>query len=278
MRRAISIFSFVILALGISVPACAQDWEIGGWIGISNYLGDLNTHANFEYMGPGAGIFSRYNINTRFVNRIGLSYGKVSANDQSSPDPYERARNLSFSSNIFELSDVVEFNFFKYDKRKPRLAFTPYIFAGVSGFYFNPKAEYDGTTYSLQPIGTEGQNDPNSGKKKYVRVSLAIPVGGGFKYSFSPAWALGFEFGFRKTLTDYLDDVSGTYPDKVVSFSTSNSIARALSDRSGEVGEAFGKPGKQRGDNTNKDSYMFFGLTVSYTLLKERCPKISNIH
>ena len=274
--RHITVLLFILLGSGYCVSA--QDWEVGAWGGISNYFGDLNTHGSFEFVGPGAGFFTRYNINKRFVNRIGLDYGNISGSDAASSDAYERSRNLSFRSNIIELNDVIEFNFFKYDKRKRDLAFTPYICAGVGVFYFNPTATYEGKTYSLQPLGTEGQNDPESGKGKYSRVSMSIIGGGGFKYSFHPAWCLGVEFGFRKTLTDYIDDVSTTYPSKVVSFTTSNSIARALSDRSGEVGESFGRPGKQRGDNKNKDSYMFLGLSLSYTILKEHCPKISKIH
>ena len=30
-------------------------------------------------------------------------------------------------------------------------------FVGVGGFYFNPKAKYEGKWVSLQPLGTEGQ-------------------------------------------------------------------------------------------------------------------------
>ena len=271
------IIILLVLTIGLIIPSFAQDWEVGAWGGFSNYFGDLNTHVSFEYIGPGTGFFARYNISTRFANKSDINYGIVSANDASSSDPFEKARNLSFKSNIVEVSDELEFNFFKYDKHKPEFAFTPYLFVGLSAFYFNPVANYQGVNYSLQPIGTEGQNAP--GNSKYVRVSAAIPVGGGFKYSFHPAWTLGAEIGFRKTLTNYLDDVASVYPTKVVSYTTSSAIARALSDRSGEVGEPIGTPGKQRGTNNNAtDSYMFLGLTISYTMLKMHCPKISNIH
>ncbi|MDX2002634.1 MAG: DUF6089 family protein [Chitinophagales bacterium] len=268
----------ILLLLALSPLAKAQDWEVGAWLGVTNYFGDLNNRTSFEFIGPGTGFFARYNINTRFANKLGFNYGAVSADDASSGDPYERARNLSFKSNILELTDQLEFNFFKYDKRRDKFNFTPYLYVGISFFYFNPKAELDGNTYALQPIGTEGQNDPSSGLKPYTRISWAIPAGGGFKYSFHPAWTLGVELGVRKTFTDYLDDVSTVYPNQVVSFEVSNSVAQALSDRSGEVGEAFGKPGKQRGNSLRKDAFMTFGLTLSYTILRERCPKPSNTY
>lgn len=270
-----------ILTLGSllgSKPAQAQEWEYGVWLGFSNYFGDLNSHTSFEYIGPGTGFFTRLNLNDRFAVKGGFNYGRVGFADEASPDPFQQARNLSFSSNILEVTAQFEVNFFRYNKRKSHLNFTPYLLAGISGFYFNPKAELDGQKYALQPIGTEGQNTVDSHSGRYKRISYAIPVGGGFKYSFHPAWTVGLELGVRKTFTDYLDDVSGVYPMDVVAFgNVPNSVANALSDRSGEVGEPIGSPGKQRGLSSKNDDFMFFGLTLSYTVLKTKCPSPSGI-
>ncbi len=275
-------YSYILVVLvltGLALPsrAQAQEWDYGVWAGFSNYFGDLNTRTSFEYMGPGGGAFARYNMGTRFAWKNGFNYGSVSYADEASPDPFQRARNLSFKSNILEITSQIEINFFRYEPRKDRFKFTPYLTFGISGFYFNPKAELDGEWIALQPVGTEGQNDPDSGKKPYSRFNFAIPVGGGFKYSFHPSWTLGVEIGVRKTFTDYLDDVSDVYPANVYSFAVSRNVAEALSDRSGEVGEPIGVPGKQRGMDTKPDSFMFFGLSLSYTIPKIRCPWPSRI-
>ncbi len=140
----------------------------------------------------------------------------------------------------------------------------------MGAFFFNPKAELNGETYALQPVGTEGQNAED---KRYLRMSISLPVGGGFKYNFHPAWTIGLEIGVRKTFTDHIDDVSGSYPATVVAFNLDQATAAALSDRSGEVGEPIGRPGKQRGLSKKNDDFMFAGLTLSYTVLKTRCPK-----
>jgi hypothetical protein len=42
---------------------------------------------------------------------------------------------------------------------------------------------------------------------------VAIPFGIGAKMNVSKKVGIGLEWGPRKTFTDYLDDVSGTYPD-----------------------------------------------------------------
>ena len=81
----------------------------------------------------------------------------------------------------------------------------------------------------------------------------------------------------RKTFTDYLDDVSGKYPSYASLPGGSGGLAGALSDRSGEVGEKIGKPGYQRGQSPKKDDYFFGGISISYTIMKARCPTTSGV-
>jgi hypothetical protein len=171
---------------------------------------------------------------------------------------------------------MIEFNFLKYDKESKKDWFTPYIGTGLCVFFFNPQAQYQGKWYYLQPLGTEGQNDPSySGVKKYKLYSFAIPFVGGFKFSFARFWNIGIEGGLRQTFTKYLDDVSGKYPSYPSLPGGSSGVAAALSDRSVEVGDKkVGKPGYQRGDGTY-DKYLFMGVTVSYTIMKLRCPRIN---
>lgn len=267
-RKHFHIALLFVLALGWKQSA-AQELEYGGWIGVSNYFGDLNSNASFEFMGPAGGLFFRYNLGTRFAFKQGLNYGKVSFEDAVSEFSYQQSRNLSFKSDIAEFSSHVEFNFFKYDREKKQYRFTPYLFMGISVFYFNPKAEYEGEWYALQPLQTEG--------KKYARINVAIPLGGGFKYSFTPYWTLGMEGGFRKTFTDYLDDVSDVYPGFIPG-NGDPSLENALSDRSGEVTDPpIGTEGKQRGFREFKDGFLFFGISISYSPIRMKCPKPSRI-
>lgn len=255
----------------------AQRWELGGWAGISNYFGDLNTNTSFEYLGPAGGALLRYNWNRRWAYKVGLGAGVVAYEDIASHYPYQKARNLSFSSNIFEMTNEVEFNFFRYEKERIDYRFTPYLTTGIVVFYFNPKAEYEGTTYSLRDLGTEGQKNPDASRRPYSRVNVAIVAGGGFKYSFHPRWAIGLETGVRRTFTDYLDDVSTVYPPYLANGDGTSEAARRLYDRSGEIGEVIGKPGKQRGFTEKKDFYLFTGISLTYTILNERCPHPSRV-
>lgn len=270
IKRGLLLFTFFIISSNIF----AQKLSVGVWAGISNYFGDLNTNANFEYAGPGAGFFVRRAFNTRFAYKAGVNYGKVAFSDEANDNSFQTTRNLSFESSVIEFNNQIEFNFFKFDVTKPKHNFTPYILLGVSVFYFNPTTTLDGERVRLQEYATEGQETDDNSKGKYVRASFAIPMGFGFKYSFDPRWTLGLEGGIRKTFTDYLDDISGEYP-VYINNTPDNALGAQLSDRSGEVGEPIGLPGKQRGSNNRKDDYLFVGLSLSYNIIKVTCPNPS---
>jgi hypothetical protein len=179
----------------------AQQWEFGGWVGISNYFGDLNTNTSFEYLGPGGGLLMRYNWSKRWAYKISFNAGKVGFEDVASGYPYQKARNLSFNSNIFELANEIEFNFFRYEKERTEYNFTPYLTTGFSVLYFNPTTLFEGKKYNLRDYGTEGQKNPDGDSRPYSRINFAFILGGGFKYSFHPRWTLGMEAGVRRTFT-----------------------------------------------------------------------------
>ncbi len=263
-----------LLLLTVSTGATAQIHEFGVWGGITNYFGDLNTKTSFKYVRPGAGAFYRYNIKYRGAWKTSINWGIAEFKDSETKTDWNLQRNLSFKTNIFDLTSVIEFNFLKYDKESKKHWFTPYLGTGITLLFFNPKAEYKGKWYYLQPLGTEGQNDPSySGVKKYRLFTFAIPIVGGFKFSFKRNWNIAIEAGVRKTFTDYLDDVSGKYPSYASLPGGSTGLAAALSDRSGENGgEKIGKPGYQRGQSPKKDDYLMGGITISYTIMSIRCP------
>lgn len=269
-------YCLLLLLFVLGKTAFGQIHEIGVWGGITNYFGDLNTKTSFKYVRPGGGIFYAYNIKYRGSWRTSFSYGMAEFRDDAVKEGWNQQRNLSFRTNIFDLTSIITFNFFKYDKAdaKGKHFWTPYIGTGLTLFFFNPEANYKGKWYYLQPLGTEGQNDPSySGVKKYRLYSFAIPIVGGFKFSFKRNWNIAIEAGVRKTFTDYLDDVSGNYPSYASLPGGSTGLAAALSDRSGEHGgEKIGTPGYQRGQSPKKDDYLFGGITLSYTIMKVQCP------
>lgn len=245
-----------------------SSWELGIFAGWSNYSGDLQQNQyEKDEMRPAYGAFIRHNFNDYLALKAQFLKGTITGADANySSLLVAKERNLNFRSDIYEFGLQAEISFMKFGENNAKIA-APYLLAGISVFHFNPQAEFEGNWYDLQPLGTEGQGMSNHPeKKKYDLTQFAIPFGIGFNLALSKCAHLGFEMGFRKTFTDYLDDVSGQYPD-VEMLKAENEMAATLSYRSGEItGEEMPNPvGNQRGTRAGNDSYGFGGVSLSFT-------------
>ncbi len=248
-----------------------QSAELGILLGASTYDGDLspeNSRFDIDQYQPAFSFFYRYNPN-RFIGfKANFAYGEIAADDAQSEVEAKRERNLSFRSNILELGLTGEWNIFGFAPGGGGPRFSPYVFGGVSFFRFNPRTEYQGQTIDLQPLGTEGQGidgfaDP------YSLAQIAIPFGGGIKFAVTDRINLGLELGFRKTFTDYLDDVSGAYVNYSLLSTNNGKLAADLSNRTGEYfgTEPIDAPtGAMRGNPEKDDWYFIGGFTLSYTI------------
>ena len=61
---------------------------------------------------------------------------------------------------------------------------------------------------------------------------MVIPYGFGYKFRLVKSTSLILDIGFRKTFTDYLDDVSTVYSDNVAIAAEKGPEAAILADRS----------------------------------------------
>ncbi|MGK0387761.1 MAG: hypothetical protein ACI94Y_000487 [Maribacter sp.] len=263
---------FIVLLLSASITSQAQmGWEVGGWVGVSNYFGDLNTSFNVKSPGPAGGIIARYNFNNRLCLRFGANYGNVGADDANSKNTFENRRNLSFNSHIIEGLAQFEFNFLPYVHGSRDNFFTPYLFSGFSVFHFSPRTKFNGEWVALQPLGTEGQfkND------EYSLTQLSLVYGVGMKWDLTADWSMNFEISSRFLFTDYLDDVSDVYPEIDDLEALRGETAVMLSDRSipDIEGIQIGEAGRQRGDSSNNDFFSYVGIGVVYYFGSIRCPK-----
>lgn len=268
-------------------------------LGTSYYIGDLNDQ-HLRLARPATAIQYKTNLNRRFAIRGGISAGELRGSDKLNEiDTAKFNRNLHFKSSIYELSGIIEFNFFPYETGNLRYPFTPYIFTGISMFSFNPQArkfdtdtpfDNDGSQSNnewldLQPLGTEGQYSSQYPEKDpYQLIQFAIPVGIGFKASLGNRFSMAIEYGLRKTFTDYIDDVGGTYASPQY-LTMENIDAANLSDRSNDLQNYIASnPGadittwtantnrNRANENLWDDWYYFAGLTLSYKIYTK--PKV----
>ncbi len=271
--RALLLTILCTVSLGGSHLSAQGAWEAGGWLGASYYFGDLNTSVSLSKPGIGVGLKGRYLFNPRVSASIGLSYGRVSADDADSENPWERRRNLSFRSSIVDATAMLEFNFFPFIHGSYDNYFTPYLGAGFSTFRFSPMAELDGEWYSLAELGTEGQ----SGGDTYSKFSGAWVVAFGLKYNLSYYWSINVEVSTHRAFTDYIDDVSTVYASESTVSSTGGELAVSLADRSlpDADGVRLNQEGRQRGNSRDNDNYNFVGVSLVYWFGGVKCPAVN---
>lgn len=250
-----------ILILLFSITVKAQVWEIGVTSGAMGYMGDLNQNKYFKLTNLAYGGMVKKNIDGYWSVKLSVLKGQIEHYDSESKHQQERDRNLRFFTPLTEASLQVEFNFFNYGRLWGEKRVTPFVFSGISGIMFNPQAKLNNETYELKNYRTEGQT------QNYKTNALAVPFGVGVKVSLSTNFNLIGEFGYRTAFTDYLDDVSAYYPTATM-LNTQPSITAVRTQLSNRN---IGVAGTQRGDFRKNDTYMFGGITLSYTFVSQKC-------
>lgn len=286
----------LILTLTICTSAAFAQykWDVGINIGAANYLGEIGgkekTRRDFIFdmklsqTKSAMGAFARYKVNKDISVRTAFGWYRISGADKYSTNPGRVGRNLSFQNDLLELSVTGQYIFYDIADLgrtyRYRNDFKAYVFIGAAGTYSNPKAEYQGSMVDLQPLHTEGQGLTPGAPASYSHYIFAIPAGAGFYFTFSKKYRIGWEFNWRTTFTDYIDDVSTKYPDPNV---LGSAEAIALSNRNPELqpysDNALPDPKNyyahyengamqypKRGDPKHNDSYLSTTINVSYVI------------
>lgn len=235
-----------------------RDRSLIGIFGIntSTYYGDLKDDSDVIDAKPSISLGLMTGVSRRVYVRSEFSWIALSGRDLPDAGSGRAGRNLSFKSNNYELNISALWHVIPHRGRfYQRTNYNAYLFIGVGGLYFNPKATLDGQEYALQPLQTEGV--------EYSRFAFVVPFGAGGRVKLTPFANLVLEAGWRKTFTDYLDDVSTVHIDNA---SIANPITRRLTDRRPEVNLPIKPEGSKRGNPDEKDWYMLLSLKLEYYL------------
>lgn len=258
------------------IESYVHQGEIGLSVGAAHYFGDLNPDINFSKPKISAAAHFTKQFNNYVGIKVSATYAQMGFSDIYSKNQVQKTRNLSFNSDVWELSINGTFNFFKFHPAFEEFRYTPYIGIGIGVFSYDPYAFLGGQKYFLRTIGTEGQGSnlyPNF--KPYSNIAYCLPLTIGFKYSLSRNLNVFTEFRYRFTSTDYLDDVSGAYapdafpPDPITGVPP---VGFFLQDRSYEYGPSIGIKGRQRGNSSLKDAFATFHVGISFNLSSYKCP------
>jgi len=271
-------------------------WEVGLNFGPSFFLGDLGGNSgkgtndikdiNFEFTKMMKGAFVTMYPKSWVGLRVAADVTYLEGSDDvintmGINELWRKQRNLDFKTTLLEGYAALEIFptmlFRRPSEFEPRLR--PYVLAGIGVFHFNPKGSLTDASggkswYALQPLRLEGQGMPEYPySKPYKLTQMNIPLGAGLKFYASDRINLSAEILYRKTFTDYIDDVSTKYIDptlysKYLS-APEATLAYKLSDKAVGIiypGMTRYPAGTQRGDPKDKDTYfsvvMKFGVRL----------------
>lgn len=253
------------------------EWQ-AGW-GSTIFYGDIGgtsrhgTNISFlpgtdlSTIKPAYSVGLKRNYKGNWAARINLLFSSLEGTDFNAADPSRRSRNLSFYTPIIETSLKAEYKIVNFLKKNNKgMALDYYVFAGLGGTYFNPKAEYNREWVALRKLGTEGQG-LISGKDFYKPVTLVMPYGAGLRYNYGLNYFIFAELTVHQAFTDYLDDVSTNYYDYNALYQARGATAANLSFRSGDSEYP---TNKGRGNPGSKDMYITFRLGVSRIIGKTK--------
>ncbi|MDI3318302.1 hypothetical protein [Pinibacter soli] len=298
-----------ICALCLSIMSFGQvrlfdNAEAGITIGPSNFLGDLGGNAgkgttflkdnNFPMTKLTVGAHLTFNPSPLIGVRLALNYGTLVGDDAiiKPKGGYEEARlnrNQRFKSTLWEgflAAEIFPTVMFEENPDDVYHKLRPYGLIGVGAFHFNPQGKdpLTGNWVYLKPLSTEGQGFSEYPERKpYNLTQLCIPMGLGLKYYFNDNFAMGLEIIYRKTFTDYIDDVSTDYINPALfdqhfgAGSQKAEMAKRIADQRLQI-----HPGdNKRGTPENKDAYYTVGLKLSFRLQSSdpwsnstRCPSM----
>lgn len=213
--------NYIILIILMVLPtlSSAQRWKLSRseymyGIGVANYFGDIGGSEKADASGfadidiaatrPSLSVGYRYKLYERIALKASLTYANIHGTDVKSAN---EGRNYSFTSNMIEFNGHVEYHIteektvvsyksmsLRGKLKKFNAGINLYVFLGVGGAYFKPKALDD---FSDSERFIENKN-----------MGLVVPFGVGLKYPLTSKSYVGLEFGRRFITSDYVDGFS----------------------------------------------------------------------
>ncbi len=190
--------------------------EIGVFLGTAYYMGELNQSKVFYQPDKAVSLLYKINFDSRYALRLSASYVTLKGDDELSDHRYQINRNHKFNVSLTELATMIEFNFLQYKPLSRYDFYSFYLTLGV-GMVIIPVEE------EMSPFNP------------------IIPFGIGFKYAATKRVGISVEWLYKKTFTDYIDQLSEQTYTQIPTFSN-----------------------KQITNNQNKDWYSFVGITLTY--------------
>lgn len=259
------VFFILFILLLLRDDAASQRLSIRAGLGTSSYYGDLvQGYPLLNQVSPSLSLGTTYDLTQQLKARLQFSYLRVRADDKNNKREDLKDRNLNFRTGVFEGSVMAEYDIVN----KEEYFVVPYVFGGIGFFTYNPTTtDINGNKIILRDARTEGQGFPAyPDRTPYSKMAFNINAGLGIRFEYSDEVAFSFEYNFRQLFTDYLDDVSKTYPNPSLMPQEWLSSSFLLSYRGHEIGGNFPGIARPRGNPGRKDNFYSLQFTATFRL------------
>jgi len=223
MKRA---FWTLIAAILITTAydASGQRWKLQRYEA-DFYLAGVSFHGDigladrplanmFNGFRPSFGVKPRFYIQRNLAVSLDLAYLMYGGKDQEG-----ESHNRLYSFNTHAFQHVARVEYYLLGEPRSRTGgiynrrgmvnnynrIYLYLFGGAGGIYFSSKVK------DLNSDGEEPVWNPGYDNSKHY--AAAFPVGGGFKVTLDPRWAIGAEIGYQFVLSDYLDGYKSAWSE-----------------------------------------------------------------
>jgi len=183
-----SVIFYISLSIGIfgATSSKAQDAAVGFGLGGISYTGDLQQGYAIEQNKLAGTVFYKKHLTKPFSVRFAGTVGGIKGEDDQR-DIYSINRANSFKGLIIEGAAMLEYQFFDFTDKMGPYGFSPYVFAGLAGYYLSAE--------------DQAEND-------YSELKPSIPIGVGLRFPINYKWNLDIEFSARKAYSYTIDNLS----------------------------------------------------------------------
>lgn len=285
---------FIAQSVNLSAQLNPYKLRIGAGIGYSNYYGDLSNYRygkfpDWHSLGETYSYNANYNqspsISLSIEQRINASWGLllnggqytlsmsdrfVDTNDALKIDGPNFNRALNFKTRVRDLGLGFVFRSDNGKILRENALIAPYLSVHGGWLQFKPKGDLldkDGNQYdySQNELITDGNFETDLGKLQassnngYDENAFYLAAGIGIRFRLTKQIELYFQSDVKRTNTDYIDDVDGSYRtsyvDEFQKYAAYPGVALSPSDK------------MIRGDAQNNRDWFFthqFGLKLSF--------------
>jgi hypothetical protein len=231
------------------------------------FFGDVSS--GIKTIRWGTGLQYLHKITSNFALTADVNYIRLVADDDlvaSKNNPKTSnayIRNLSMRNDVIEVGLHGRYEFLPtYDYFTKRKKINGFATIGIGLLYTNPQAkDSTGNWRNLRSIHTENQS--------YSSFTGYIPVSLGLTYKINNHFDIEFEFAYRFSFTDYLDDAKGTYVDPA---SLKSSDAKYFSNRSAQATDSYTGDKRDLGYIQNNIGYPTKTTSDGYSYVSSTAP------